>query len=36
MYSGCLESDWKQFCKKVPVWQETYMEKLPLFVDTSA
>lgn len=28
MYSDCLESDWKQFRKKVPVWQETYMERL--------
>lgn len=28
MYSDCLESDWKQFHKKVPVWQEAYMERL--------
>ena len=28
MYCDCLESDWKQFRKKVPVWQETYMERL--------
>lgn len=28
MYSDCLESDWKQFRKKVPVWQEAYMERL--------
>lgn len=27
-YGDCLESDWKQFRKKVPVWQETYMKKL--------
>lgn len=25
---GCLESDWKKFRKKVPVWQEAYMQKL--------
>lgn len=24
----CLESDWKKFRKKVPVWQEAYMQKL--------
>ena len=28
VYSDCLESDWKLFRKKVPVWQETYMGKL--------
>lgn len=28
MYGDCLESDWKQFRKKVPGWQEAYMEKL--------
>ena len=28
MYGDCLESDWKQFRKKVPVWQEAYMERL--------
>lgn len=28
MYSDCLESDWKQFRKKVPVWQEAYMGRL--------
>ena len=27
-YGDCLESDWKQFRKKVPVWQEAYMKKL--------
>ena len=24
----CLESDWKLFRKKLPGWQEAYMEKL--------
>lgn len=24
----CLESDWKLFRKRVPVWQERYMERL--------
>lgn len=24
----CLESDWKKFRKKVPRWQEAYMQKL--------
>jgi len=28
VYSDCLESDWKLFRKKVPVWQEAYMERL--------
>ena len=28
MCGDCLESDWKQFREKVPVWQEAYMERL--------
>ena len=26
--NDCLESDWKLFRKRVPVWQENYMAKL--------
>lgn len=26
--NDCLESDWKLFRKRVPVWQERYMERL--------
>ena len=30
MYSqyDCLESDWKLFRKRIPVWQERYMGRL--------
>lgn len=27
-YETCLEEDWKLFRKKVPQWQENYMERL--------
>ena len=27
-YETCLEKDWKLFRKKVPQWQENYMERL--------
>lgn len=26
--NDCLESDWKLFRKRIPVWQENYMAKL--------
>ena len=25
---GCTEADWKLFRKRLPEWQERYMEKL--------
>lgn len=28
-YETCLEEDWKLFRKKVPQWQDNYMERLP-------